>query len=404
MRLRVLELDEFRAFRKLQLPISPGGFRAVGTNASGKSTILEAIAMLATTRSPRTSAEREIAHWSSGADLNIPPYARVRGEYERRDGPHEIEIGITTGSGGSGPLKKHIRQNGRTVRAVDVVGQLKTVLFSPEDVDLIAGSPAHRRRYLDVMFSQASHGYLRALSRFSRVLEQRNSLLRSFARARIGPASPRPAQELAFWDAELTATAADVLALRVAGVAALGAQARRHYEALTGSAQLDLVYMPRHVSIPAAEQAAGWQSPSQYLRQSIAATIESALVASRNDDLQRGVTGIGPHRDDLLVTGAGVDLGRYGSRGQQRLAVIAIKLAELDLLEEAAGEPPLLLLDDVLSELDATHRGRLIGAIAEKAVQLCITGTDLKDLGAGQVSNLPLLLVEAGSVRYASAP
>jgi DNA replication and repair protein RecF len=404
MRLRELELDEFRTFRKLQLPISPSGFRAVGANASGKSTILEAIAMLATTRSPRTSAEREIAHWSSGADLDIPPYARVRGAYERRDGRHEIEIGITAGGDRSGPLKKHIRQNGRTVRAVDVVGQLKTVLFSPEDVELIAGSPAHRRRYLDVMFSQASGGYLRALARFSRVLEQRNSLLRRFVRERVGPASVRPAQELAFWDAEFTATAAEVLALRVVGVAALGTRARRHYEALTGSAQLALDYVARQVTLPEAELAAPWQHPTQSFRQSIAAMMEIALVASRSEDLRRGVTGIGPHRDDFLVTDAGIDLGRFGSRGQQRLAVFAIKLAELDLLEEAAGEPPLLLLDDVLSELDETHRARLIEAIAEKAVQTCITATDLGDLEAGQISNLPLLLVDAGLARYASTP
>jgi DNA replication and repair protein RecF len=116
------------------------------------------------------------------------------------------------------------------------------------------------------------------------------------------------------------------------------------------------------------------------------------------------VTGIGSHRDDFLVTDAGIDLGRFGSRGQQRLAVIAIKMAELDLLEEAAGEPPLLLLDDVLSELDSTHRARLMEAIAEKAAQICITATDLGDLEAGQISNLPLLLVKAGSVHYAGAP
>src|SRR5918997_2759410 len=121
MRLRALELDEFRSFRRLELPISPAGFRAIGPNASGKSTILEAIAMLATTRSPRTAAEREIAHWDSGVDLAVPPYARLRGEFERSDGIHQLEIGMTLRERGHNSLKKMIRFDDQPVRAVDAV-------------------------------------------------------------------------------------------------------------------------------------------------------------------------------------------------------------------------------------------------------------------------------------------
>src|SRR3954453_13233628 len=146
MHLRKLELEEFRSFRHLSLPIDEPGFCAIGPNASGKSTLLEAIFMLATTRSPRTSSEREIAHWQSGKDLSLPPYALVRGAFQRTDGQHDIEIGLSVDDRGAGALKKQVRFDARAVRATDAVGQLKAVLFTPEDVSLLSASPAQRRR------------------------------------------------------------------------------------------------------------------------------------------------------------------------------------------------------------------------------------------------------------------
>jgi DNA replication and repair protein RecF len=400
MRLRELELDEFRSFRRLTLTIDAAGFRAIGPNASGKSTLLEAIAMLATTRSPRTSAEREIANWSSGADLAVPPYARVRGVLESLEGKHELEIGFTLAEQGPSALKKQVRVDGRTVRAVDAVGRLKSVLFAPEDVDLISGAPAARRRFLDMAISQASRGYLRALSRYGRVLEQRNSLLRRFVRERVPAESPRAAQELEFWDGELTAVAAEVLATRVGAVGALSRSARRHFADLTGNECLTVTYSPARLETSLDEvSATGWRTPSQALRQGLAASFSTSLKAARPDELRRGVTVVGPHRDDFAVSADGIDLGRFGSRGQQRLAVIAIKLAELDLLEEAAGEPPVLLLDDVLSELDAAHRSKLIATLAARESQICITATDESDLGSTHLAHLPMLRTCSGSIR-----
>src|SRR3954451_11890893 len=168
MRLRELELEEFRSFRHLSLSVDGQGFCAIGPNASGKSTLLEAIFMLATTRSPRTSSEREVPNWESGKQLGLPPYARVRGRFERSDGPHDVEIGLSMEERGTGSFKKQVRFDARPVRATDAVGQLKAVLFTPEDVALLAGSPSHRRRYLDIAISQASRDYLRALSRYGR--------------------------------------------------------------------------------------------------------------------------------------------------------------------------------------------------------------------------------------------
>ena len=404
MHLRNLDLDEFRSFRTLRLPIDPAGFRAVGPNASGKSTILEAIAMLATTRSPRTSAEREIANWASGDELAIPPYARVCAEFARVDGAHQIEIGLTLHDRGQGALKKFVKLDDRPVRAVDAVGQLKCVLFSPEDVDLISGAPGVRRRYLNMAASQASRTYLRGLSRYGRVLEQRNSLLRGFSRDRAAVGSSRPAQELPFWDSELTAAAADVLAFRLGAVAALSTRARYHFEQLTGDESLAMTYTAPRVELPEMDTPIdNWRVPPQHIRQMLSAAFARGLGSNSAEEMRRGVTVLGPHRDDLLVTANGVDLGRYGSRGQQRLAVVAIKLAELDFLADAAGEPPVLLLDDVLSELDARHRAKIIDALAYRNAQICVTATDESDLQSLEIAHLPILRTAAGTVNAVPA-
>jgi DNA replication and repair protein RecF len=399
MRLRSLELEEFRSFRRLVLAIDPAGFRAIGPNASGKSTILEGIAMLATTRSPRTAAEREIAHWDSGVELAIPPYSRLRGEFERADGIHRVEIGITLRERGQTSLKKIVRFDDRPVRAVDAVGQFTTVHFSPEDVNLVSGAPAARRRYLDVAISQSSRPYLRALSRYGRVLEQRNSLLRSLARDRSPQLVDRPERELPFWDAELTAAAADLLAFRVGAVQALSARARHYFQLLTGDASLVITYASPRMDLPElTSEIEDWRAPPQPLRQMLFAAYSRSLSAHAAEELRRGITVIGPHRDDVLVSAKGADLARYGSRGQQRLAVIAMKLAELDLLGQATGEPPVLLLDDVLSELDVAHRAMIVDTIAAREAQVCVTATDEADLASPRLAHLPVLLTRGGTV------
>ena len=399
MRLRTLELNEFRSFRRLFLPLQPAGFRAVGPNASGKSTLLEAMAMLATTRSPRTSAEREIANWQSGSDLAIPPYARLRAEFERGDGSHHIEIGLTLDGGESGSLKKRTRFDDRSVRSVDAVGQLKTVLFSPQDVDLISGSPNLRRRYLDMAVSQASRSYLRALSRYNRVLEQRNSLLRGFARERVSSEALGPAQEMAFWNAELISTAVDVMAMRLGAVNFLNSRAKFHFSMLTGDESLSVAYVAPRVNLPEEEWVGvAWPATPQSIRQALAASFAASLERLVAEELRRGITVIGPHRDDIEVMASGVDLGRFGSRGQQRLAVLAIKLGELDLLEDAGGETPVLLLDDVLSELDGRHREKLVNLLSARDAQICVTSTDDRDLASPGLSHLPRLRVADGAV------
>jgi DNA replication and repair protein RecF len=296
-------------------------------------------------------------------------------------------------------LKKIVRLDERPVRAVDAVGQFTTVHFSPEDVNLVSGTPSARRRYLDVAVSQSSRSYLRALSRYGRVLEQRNSLLRSLSRDRITPQTGRPARELPFWDAELTAAAADLLAFRIGAIQALGSRARQHFEQLTGDASLAITYASPRLDLPETIPASeDWRSPPQSLRQTLSAAFTRSLGSVAAEELRRGITVVGPHRDDFCILANGADLARYGSRGQQRLAVVAMKLAELDLLGDSLGEPPVLLLDDVLSELDMARREMIVVALAAREAQICVTATDESDLASSELAHLPLLRTSKGTV------
>ncbi|HEU5434667.1 MAG TPA: AAA family ATPase, partial [Thermomicrobiales bacterium] len=172
MFVRELELEEFRSYRHLDLRLGPAGLRLVGPNASGKSTLLEAVAMLATTRSPRTATERDLINWRSGEEFGIPPFVRARGRIARAEGETTVELGMQVDAGRPTAVRKRIRVDERAVRASDAVGRLRATLFSPEDVALVTNPPSARRRYLDLTIAQIDPAYLRALARFARVLEQ----------------------------------------------------------------------------------------------------------------------------------------------------------------------------------------------------------------------------------------
>jgi DNA replication and repair protein RecF len=153
------------------------------------------------------------------------------------------------------------------------------------------------------------------------------------------------------------------------------------------------------MEIPETISALGdWRTPSQSVRQALAAAFARSLGSHAQEELRRGITVVGPHRDDFVIAASGTDLARYGSRGQQRLAVVAIKLAELDLLCDAAGEPPVLLLDDVLSELDMDRRAMIVASIAARQAQVCVTATDESDLAASELAHLPLVRTSGGEV------
>ena len=198
MHCQTLTLDEFRNYRHLQLQLSPGVTVLQGDNASGKTSLLEALYLLATTRSPRTTSDLELINFAAPNDLGSPPFSRVVAQVERERGPLQIEILVVRdeapqgpgGLQGSAQARKRIRVNGVARRALDVVGQVNVVLFTPQDVDLVTGPPALRRRYMDVTVSQMDHRYVRLLSQYQKVLAQRNSLLKSLRDQAAAPTPP----------------------------------------------------------------------------------------------------------------------------------------------------------------------------------------------------------------------
>ena len=394
MRLRSLTLEEFRSYRRLELVIEPAGLRLAGANGSGKSSLLEAIAMLATTRSPRSTSDRDTIGWNSGEDFGVPPFARLGAVIERGDGEVRVEIALSTDPARPTAAKKQIKLNGRPVRAMDAVGALKAVLFSPEDVALVAGPPSGRRRYLDLTISQMDGTYLRALSRYNRLLTQRNSLLKSLSKERLDPSGSGAVAQLAYWDDELVAFGSLLTAFRFHLVGRLATMAAERFRWLSGGA-LEIAYLP---SVGGPSPAWGGGRTRSDLQAVVARDFADALANQRREELRRGVSVLGPHRDDLSIAVGGVDMATFGSRGQQRLAVVALKLGEADLMVAEAGEAPVLLLDDVLSELDEEHRSLLLRALPELGAQVLVTATDDRFLDDPVLAELPMARVESGSV------
>jgi len=395
MRLRSLTLEQFRSYSRLDVTLEPAGLRLAGANGSGKSTLLEAIAMLATTRSPRSTSDRDTIGWTSGEEYGVPPFARLGAVIERGDGEVRVEIALSTDPARPTAAKKQIKLNGRPVRAMDAVGALKAVLFSPEDVALVAGPPSGRRRYLDLTISQIDGAYLRALSRYNQLLTQRNSLLKSLARERTDPSGAGAVAQLAYWDDELVAFGSLITAFRFQLVGRLAALAAERFRWLSGG-ELEISYVPS-VSGPVPP----WDPTRSRsdVQSVVARDFADALKDLRREELRRGVSVLGPHRDDVTIAVGGVDQATFGSRGQQRLAVVALKLGEADLMAAEAGEAPVLLLDDVLSELDEEHRTLLLRALPGLGAQVLVTATDERFLDDPVLAGLPMARVDGGAVR-----
>lgn len=365
MHLARLALTNVRSFRRLTIDLAPGIYVIAGANAAGKTNLLEAVALLATTRSLRAGPDLDLIAWEALAEDPLPA-ARVEGEVQTAAGPRTLEVAVIAqppvAGAPSARATKRFRVNGVARRASDLIGQLRIVMFAADDMAIIDGPPANRRRYLDLTISQLDPAYLRALQRYARVLEQRNSLLRRLQERRA-----RGLDQLDFWDDELAAAGALILARRAAAVRALAVDAAARYAELAATAveTLELCYEPGVPPVVA-----------EALREhDLPARLRAALVAGRLEDVRRGVTRSGPHRDDLSFRIAGHPAGLSASRGQQRSAALALRLAEVALSTRHTGDPPVLLLDDILSELDAERRARILGA-AYGVHQVLITTPD----------------------------
>jgi DNA replication and repair protein RecF len=396
MRLTHLSLHNFRNYVRLDLSLPPGALVLLGDNAQGKTNLLEAIYYLATSRSPHAGADRELVNWLA-VDQEPLPYARLVGHVARAEAQPDgqeaqenqaqdshqqtIEITLTQQANNGNRYRKEIRLNGVARRAMDLLGQLNVVLFLPEDIALVSGSPSGRRRYLDVMLCQIEPPYCRTLSRYNQIVSRRNALLRDM-RERGGD----PAQ-LVFWDEKLVELGSHLVARRQDAIQMLDGLARAiHTELTNGGEQLRLAYMP---SIELEGQATAPEVGSAF---------EQQLRDLRRREIAAGMTLIGPHRDEMRFLINDVDTGVFGSRGQQRTAALAIKLAEVELMRQETGEYPVLLLDDVLSELDEHRQGLLLQRLIhpDGPQQAIVTTTSLGILPPAFVPRFRMWRVELG--------
>lgn len=406
MRLHHLSLVNFRNYTRLELGFSTPLTLIQGDNAQGKTNLLEAIYLLATSRSPSGAAEREMVNWLA---LEEPlPYARLAAEVERGGRRHRLEIILAPQSGerDDGPaFRKQVKINGVAKRALDLIGLLPVVLFMPGDIELASGAPAVRRRYLDVALCQMDGAYCRALAEYNRVLTQRSALLRHLREQGGNP------EQLRFWDERLAQCGSVLLVRRREFIAALENEARPRLLTLTeGREDVRFLYLPgvdllRQASPPPSGRERGLameapSAPTTLTVDEVAARFGEQLHAARAREIAAGACLYGPHRDDVRILINGRDVRLYGSRAQQRTVALTMKLAEMAVMTQALGEPPLLLLDDIMSELDARRRAALAAALDGVPQAIC-TATDWADFAERLRARARCLHVVEGRIEEA---
>jgi DNA replication and repair protein RecF len=392
MLLTHLSLTHFRNYRRLELDFGRRLMLLQGGNAQGKTSLLEAIYFLATSKPVHAQTEREVVDWQ--ATQEPIPYSRVAATvHEDDEGPSrplELEILLTPRGDGLN-FTKQVRVNGVPRRSLDLIGLLRAVLFLPEDIKLVDGGPGERRRYLDIALCQIDPVYCQALAAYQKVAAQRNSLLRALRDQGARPHAAATDAQLRFWDEKLIQHGSRVTATRHNFMLQLHPVAQAKQAELSGGSEdLQIEYLPsfNYGPWPAAEfelwqaghllDSNRWPWDGEVSTESIATIFSAELAARRSRELAAGMTLVGPHRDDLRFLANGRDLRAYGSRGQQRSAALSLKLAEVQAMTETTGSAPLLLLDDVMSELDAHRRATLLAAL-DDVDQAIITTTDWED-------------------------
>jgi DNA replication and repair protein RecF len=370
-----LSLTNFRNFIRLEADVPEGSTLLLGANAQGKTSLLEAIFYLVSADSPHAAQARQVINFLA---LREPtPVARLVGEIRRADRLDRIEIRLVLESlpGDEPRLRRDILLNGVRRRVGDLAGVFNAVLFLPEDLRVLEGPPGERRRYLDVALSQADSHYAGALTEYGRILTQRNALLRHLSEA------PGALDQLEFWDQQAAETGAVLFRSRALAVRELETLASLlHSDMTRGAENLRLEYLPAlpssspgegQLGLPLSETTDWTGLPHAAWRERLL----TALERLRAEDIERGSTLVGPHRDELRFLSNGIDLRPYGSRGQNRTAMLSLKLAEVDWLRQRTGEWPVLLLDEVLAELDRERRQDLLARVG-RSQQALLTSTD----------------------------
>lgn len=373
MRVAQLSLAGFRSYSVLTADFPPGPQVVVGDNATGKTNLLESLLVLGTGRSHRAGADGELVAW--GAE-----FGRLEATVVGSTGTEahlEVVIALTQSGGG----RKRLQVNGVARRPAALSAALPVVLFAPEDMLLISGGPALRRTALDTLVAQTVPSASATMSTYARAITQRNNLLRAI---REGAAAP---DELRFWDNVVIEDGARIVDWRRDALARLAEPlAAAHSEIAPAEEPLELRYVTN------AEPLATETSRDAIARR---------LADTAEKEQWNGATLIGPHRDDIVFASTARDLAGFASRGQQRTAILAFKLAQLDLLRSTNGEAPLLLLDDVFSELDPGRRAHLVRRIGELP-QAFVTTTTTDDLDPHLVAAATVWNVTPGRLERAA--
>ena len=352
MHMEKLALHNFRNYKALTLALDRNLNIFLGANAQGKTNLLESIVFVASGRSFRTQRETELIRWEA-------KICQVTTLVTQRKSTERLQVGLTRQ-----PAKKSYFYGGKAVKRSQYLGRLLTVLFTPEDLAIIKGAPQERRNFLDGLISKVSPVYEYELQRYGQILRQKNQLLRTYGEKIF--ASP----ELASWNEQLARQGAKIITRRLFVLRRLNLLARLAHRCLTqGEENLELVY-----------QSAVFL-PEKSKETEIEAALLAAIKEKNKQETKVKQALVGPHRDDLLPEINGINSRLYASQGQQRTAVLALKLAEMEYLKGESGEFPLLLLDDVFSELDELRRKSLVEAI-DGRVQTFITGTSAENLGS----------------------
>jgi DNA replication and repair protein RecF len=401
MRLTHLSLTNFRNFTRLDMDVPAGTVMLVGNNAQGKTSLLEAIYFLATLTSFHASTDRQLINFiEARQDVAV---GRIVADFYREAETHRIEVRIIqepNGQNGGSHLRKEVLLDGIKRKPSEVIGQFNAVLFLPQMMGVIEGGPEERRRYLNLALAQVISHYQAALAEYTKSLLQRNALLKQLYE-RKGDSS-----QLDYWDDQIATYGAQLIHARIRAVQELERLAARTHRELTHANEvLRLSYQPAYDPLP--------QAPGQFTlplnaavdrcgfsQEQIRKGFLESLAKLRFEEIARGVTTIGPHRDELRFLANGIDLGIYGSRGQARSAILALKIAEVAWMNAKSGHWPILLLDEVLAELDTERRFDLLARL-DQSEQVLLSTTDLDLFTPDYVKNAVVWRIAGGRVEKA---
>ena len=399
MYLKHLSLTNFRKFTRLDLDMPKRVVLLTGDNAQGKTTVLEAIYFLAAFTSFQTNSDRQIVNLDE-ANKNELTVTRLVAEYQRGNRKHRIEARLIlepVGVLNSQRLRKEILLDGVKKPVSEIIGHFNAVVFVPQMSQIIEGAPEDRRRYLNLALAQSVPAYARVLSEYNQAITQRNALLKALNE------NGGDRSQLEVWDDAVSRLGSQIILWRIEAVQRIEHLASRVHNELThGHEILRLAYEPAFDPLPKPNGQLGLKIDTAVDRSSLGLDdIQDGFFESlrdlRNEEVARGVTTIGPHRDELRFLANDFDLGNYGSRGQIRTALLSLKLAEVNWMKERTGEWPVILLDEVMAELDVQRRADLVKYVGESE-QVLFTTTDVDLFTPEFVEKAEIWKVRSGRV------